>query len=113
MGGCHFQTASAKLNVHIAVFYHADDTIHKWYNHFLASQPLVLWVFGVNTHGGVSHNGLRTCGGHNGVVAFLVFVYDITLGFQLLFIVKWGLLCEIIFQVIQVTLLLFVHHLLC
>ena len=79
VGRRHFQTACTELDVYIAVLDDGDDTVHQRYGHLVALEPLVLRVLGVDTHGGIAHDGLRTRGGHDGVVAFLIFVDDIAL----------------------------------
>ena len=64
----HLQTARTELNIHVAVFYDRDNATHQRHHHFVAAQPLVLGVLGVNTHGGIAHDGFGTCGSYNGVV---------------------------------------------
>ena len=78
----HLQTASTELDVHIAVFNHRDDTVHQRHNHLVTSQPLVLRVFRIDTHGCVTHDGLRTCGGNYSIVAFRILVDDVALLLQ-------------------------------
>ena len=77
VGGSHLQTARAELDVDIAVFDDGDNAVHQGYDDFASLQPLVLGVFGVDAHGGIAHDGLWAGGGHDGVVAALVFVDDV------------------------------------
>ena len=91
MGWSNFQTACTKLNVNVVIFYYRDNTVYKRNYHLLASQVLVLWVIRVNTHGGITHNGLRTCGCH----------YCVTI-----------LALNLVAQVVEFALLLFIYNLL-
>ena len=115
---CHLQTARTKLDVHITVFYHRNNTIHQRHNHLVASQPLVLRVFRIDTHSRVTHDGLRTRGGNHSIIALGILMNDVALLFQCLdrhlaahrSQVLW--VSHIIFQMIQVALLITIDHLL-
>ena len=102
----NFQTACSELNIHVAVFDNRDDTIHQWHDDLLATQPLVLWVFGVDTHSGITHNRLRTCSSDNSIIALRILVDDILCALCYL-----CALCHIVLQIIQLALLVLVDNL--
>ena len=107
----HLQTTRTELDIHIAVFNHRDDAVHERYNHLAPLQPLVLRILGVDTHGGITHDGLRTGSCHYCIIALLILVDDITLCLQSLLVVERLQVSHIIFQVEQMALLLFIDHL--
>ena len=103
----HFQAACTELNIHIAVLNHRNHASHQGHNDLLPTQPLVLRVFGIDAHGRVAHDGLRSCGGHNGIVALVVAVDDGS--FRWLYVqLAFGL--NIVFQVVELRMFLFVDH---
>ena len=65
----NLQTACSELYVHIAVLDHRDHAVHQRHDNLMAAQPLVLRVLGVDAHGGVAHDGLRTCCGYHSIEA--------------------------------------------
>ena len=77
----YFQTACSKLDVYITVFDNGDHATYQRYNHLLALQPLVLYVLGVDTHSGIAHDSLRTCGSNYSIVALLILVDDVAFFF--------------------------------
>ena len=107
VGRRHFQTACSEFDIHIAVLDNRNHTVHQWHDDFLATQPLILRVFGVDTHRRIAHDGLRTCGSNHCVVALLILVDDIFCALSYL-----CALCHIIFQIKQLALLVFVDDLL-
>ena len=48
--------------------------LYERHDNLVTLQPLVLWVFGVDTHCRITHDGLWTCSSNNSVVALLVLV---------------------------------------
>ena len=88
VGWSDFQASRAKLYVDIAVFDDLYLSTYQRHDDVMPLEPLVLRVFGVDTHGCVAHDGFRTCCGYNGVIALLVFVDDVAFFLKLLFIVK-------------------------
>ena len=88
VGGSDLQTTCAKLYFDIAVFDDLYLASYQRHDDVVPLEPLVLRVFGVDTHGCVAHDGFRTCCGYNGVIALLVFVDDVAFFLKLLFIVK-------------------------
>ena len=112
MGRCDFQTARTELDVHITVFDDGDDTVHQRHDDLAALEPLVLRVLGVDTHGGIAHDRLRTGGGHDSVVATVILVDDIAIGLEGFLVIERLQVSHIIFQVEEVALLLFVDDLL-
>ena len=102
----HLQAARTKLDVHIAVLNHRNHTAHQRHNHLVALQPLVLWVFRVDTHGGVAHDGFGARGSHHGEVALSVFVHHVAFGAG----VDVLLVGKIVFQVIEFRFLITVNH---
>ena len=97
----NLQTARTKLDIYITVFDNRNYATYQRNNHLLALQPLVLLVLRVDTHCGIAHDGLRTCGSNHSVVAFLVLVDDVALSLQSLLVVEISKVSYIIFQVIQ------------
>ena len=69
MSGSDFQTSRSEFNVHVSVFNDGNDASHERHDDFVTAQPLVLRVFGVDAHGGVAHDGFRTCGSDHGIEA--------------------------------------------
>ena len=110
VSGSDLQTSGTELNIHITVLNHRDDAVHKRHNNLATFQPLVFGIFGVDAHGGVAHDGLRACGGHNSIVSFLILVDDVSSGFQFLLVVKSLQAVHIVFQMEKVALLLLIHH---
>ena len=110
MGRGHLQTARTELDVYITVLDDGNDAVHQRYDDLVALEPLVLRVLGVDTHGGITHDGLWTGGGHDGVVTLGVFVDDITFCLQGFFIIESLQIGHVVFQVEQMALLLFIDH---
>ena len=71
MGRRYFQTARTELYIHVVVLNNGDDTTYEGHDDFLTLQPLVLGVGGIDTHGRIAHDGLRTGRGNYGVAAAL------------------------------------------
>ena len=69
---CDLQTACTELYVYVAVLDYGNDASDKRHNHLVSLQPVVLDILGVDTHGCVAHDCLRTCCGHDGIVSALV-----------------------------------------
>ena len=69
VGGRHLQAARTELYLNIAVLNDGNHAAHEGYDDFMAAQPLVLRVFGVDTHGRVAHDGFGAGRSHHGVVA--------------------------------------------
>lgn len=63
----HFKATCTKFNIHIVILYHRNLAVDERHYHSLASEMLVLGVVGVDAHGSVSHDGLRSCGSHYGI----------------------------------------------
>ena len=68
VGRRHLQATRTELHVHVVVLYHGNHSAHKRHDNFLALQPGVFRVIGIDTHGRVAHDGLRTRRGHHGVL---------------------------------------------
>ena len=111
MGGSDLQTSRSELDIHVSVLDDGYDASHERHNHLLALEPLVLGVLGVDTHGSVAHDGLGTCGSHNGIISLVVLVDDIALA-GVLDVGAVALGRHIIFQMIEFRLLVLIHHLL-
>ena len=113
VGRGHLQTARTELDVYITVLDDGNDAVHQRYDDLVALEPLVLRVLGVDTHGGITHDGLWTGGSHHSVVAFLVLVDYIAFGLKL-FNIQCSIfnISYVVLQVEQMTLLLFIDHLL-
>ena len=107
----NLQTTCTKFNLHISVFNDPDLSAHKRYNDTLAFQPLVLWVFRVDTHRSIAHDSLGTGGGDDCIETFFVFMDYVAifcgkrLGVDLL------TRSEIVFQVIELRLFFSVDNL--
>ena len=68
----------------------------------------IFHVVGVDAHGCVAHDGLGACCGHHSIVALVVAVQDVAF----VFLGHVVLLYHAIFQVVELAVLVFVHHLL-
>ena len=108
----YLQTTGTKLDINITVLNYRDDTVYQRYNYLTSLQPLVLGVLRVDTHGGITHDGLRTCSSNYSIVALLVLVDDIALGLQSLLVIEGGQTIHVIFQMEQMALFLFIDNLL-
>ena len=111
VGGCHLQASRTELNVYVAVLDDGDDASYERHYHLLALEPLVLRVLGVYAHGGIAHDGFRACCCHNGIVALLVLVDDVSLA-GVLYVRAVALGGDIVFQVVELRLLVHVYNLL-
>ena len=106
----NLQAASTKLDVNIAVLYHWDNAVYQRNNHLVTLQPLVLHVLRVYAHSRIAHDGLRTCGSHNSIIALLVLVEHLALSASQLNRVRVSI-SYVILQVVELRLLLSVYHL--
>ncbi len=88
VGRSNLQASCTKLNIHISVFDDRNHTTYKGYDDLTALEPLVLRVFRVDTHSGVTHDGFWTCGGHNSIIAFGILMNDVAFCQQGFFIVQ-------------------------
>ena len=112
VGWCYLEATRTELNVHIAVLNNRNDTSYQWHNHFLAVEPLIFGIFGVNAHGRITHNSLGTSGGHHSIVAFSVTMNYTALSnhFRQVGLVKH--VRDIIFQIIELAFLVTIDYLL-
>ena len=108
--GGHLQTACSELDVDVAVFDNTDHAANKGHDYLAALEPLVLRVLRVDAHRRITHDGLGTCGSHNGIIAFGVLVYNVAFGFQGLFVLERLQAVDIIFQMEQMALLFLVDY---
>ena len=79
MGWSDFQTTSTKLDIYISVFddrYYATDQRH---DDLMTAEPMILWIFRVDTHCCIAHNGLRTSSSYDGIVALVILMHHFTL----------------------------------
>ena len=111
VGRSNLQASRSELDIHISVLNHRDYTSHQRHNHLLALEPLVLGVLGVDTHGSIAHDSLRTCGGNHCIVSLFVLVDYITFS-GILDVGAVTFLCHIIFQMVEFRLFILIHHLL-
>ena len=109
---CNLQTACSEFYIYITVFNNGNYTVYQWHDYLMTAQPLVLGVLGVDTHSGIAHNGLGTCGSNNGIIAFLILVDDIVVFFRIFRNYQIFRISYIILQVEQVALLVSVDNLL-
>ena len=110
MGRSHLQATRTEFDIHVAVLDDGNHAAHQRHDHLAALQPLVLRVLGVDTHGGITHDGLRSCGSHYGIVAFRILMDDVAISLECLLVVESLQTVNIIFQMEQVTLLLAIDH---
>ena len=112
VGWCYLEATRTELNVHIAVLNNRNDTSYQWHNHFLAVEPLIFGIFGVNAHGSITHNSLGTSGGHHSIVAFSVTMNYTAMSnhFRQVGLVKH--VRDIIFQIIELAFLVTIDYLL-
>ena len=100
--GGNLQASRTEVDVDVIVLNDGDDAVDEGHNHLFATQPVVLGVGRVDAHGHVAHDGFGTRGGHHGITAALVVVYDFALltggaaevvvGHVVLHVVKLGVL---------------------
>ena len=108
MCGSNFQASCTKLNVYIIVFNDRNYTAYQRNNHFFAAQPTVLHVVGVDTHGGISHDGFGTGGCYYGISsALFVTVNNFAFGSGFARHIVIG---YIISQVIQFAVFFLIYH---
>ena len=107
--GSYFQTARTELYIHIIVLYNGDNPVHQRHNHFLALQPLVLRVGGVNAHRRITHDCFGTRSSHYGITpAGSITMNHLTFGPRLTGPVIIG---NIVFQIIQFAMFFLVDNL--
>ena len=111
MGWRNLQTASTELYVHVTVFDNRNNAVYEWHDDLVAAEPAVLWVFRVDTHRGIAHDGLRTRRCHDGVIAFLVLMPHLLFAACQHYGIHVGI-GNIILQMIELGILLAVYHLL-
>ena len=90
---CHLQTTCTELNIHVIILNDGDYTVYQRHDNLLPLQPLVLRVVGVDTHGRITHDCLRTGRSHDGIASF-------------------GITLHLVAQVVEFAVLLFVDNLL-
>jgi len=87
----HFQTSCTEFDIYIIILNHWDDTAYQRNNNLLTFQVLIFRVIRIDTHSGIAHNRLRTSSRNNGITVFTLYLIS---------------------QIIQLSMLLFVNHLL-
>ena len=110
VGWGYLKASRAEFDVHVAVLDNGDGAVHQRHYHFLAPQPLVFGVGGVDTHCCVAHDGLGTCRCHDGVATALVVGGD-----NLAFVACGAgsvVVCEVVAQVEQFAVFVFKDNLL-
>ena len=105
----HLQATRSELNIHIVILNHRNRAVHQRHHHLLAAQPSVLRIVRVDTHGSITHDGLRTSGSHNSIITLLILVYHLTFSTCRSHLLTFS---KTIFQIIQLRMLLLVNHLL-
>ena len=100
MGRSNLQTACTELYVNIAVLDDRYYAVYERYDYLMALQPLVLHVLRVDTHCGIAHDGLWTCGSYHCIVALLILVEYLSLFTCKHYRVGVGV-SHIVFQVIE------------
>ena len=63
----YLQTARTEFHVYIIILDDGDNAVHQRNNHFLALQPLVLRVGGIDTHRRIAHDRFGTRSSHYGI----------------------------------------------
>ena len=111
MGRGNLQTSRTELDVHITVLDDWYDASHQGNRHLMSTKPLVLDILGIDTHGGVAHDGLGTRGGYYCIVSAIGILMQYL---SLLSCGAYGigvLVGHVIAQMIEVALLVPVHYL--
>ena len=104
VGGSHFETAGAEVNLDIAVLDDGNLAADEGHDDALAFEPLVLGVFGVDAHRRVAHDGLGACRGDDCIAASLgVAVDDFLLGAGLTGEIVVG---EVVAQIVELRFLI-------
>ena len=111
MGRGNLKATGTELNVNIIILNYRYHAVNQRHNHLVALQPAVLGIGRVDAHGGITHDGLGTCGGNHCVVALGILVYHLTLSTCGLYRVLGGI-GHVVFQVVQLAVLLLIDHLL-
>ena len=78
VGRSNLQATSTELDIDIVVFDDGDNAVYQWHDDLLTLQPFVLGVVGVDTHGGIAHDGFGTSSSHYGITSFGIALYHIT-----------------------------------
>ncbi len=97
--GRYLQAARTEPNLHIAVFDNRDDTPYTRHDDMFATQPLIFLLFGVDADCNIAEYGLRTGGGHDGVVGSR-------------FRIGYARLCHLVAEIVELAMLLVVDNLL-
>ena len=104
----YLQTARTELDVHVTVLDDRNNATHQRNDDLASLQPLVLRVFGIDTHGSIAHDGLGTCGSNHGIVSFLVLVDNVALTADR---IGGHRTVHVVFQVIELGVLFLVDNL--
>ena len=104
----NLQATGTEVYFHVTVFDDRNYTAHFRHDYVLAAKPVILRVFGVDTHGHVAHDCLRTRCGYDSVIPFLVFVNHLTLFTGRC---NFRLLLHIILEIEQVRMLIVIDYL--
>ena len=70
MGGSDLEATGAEVHFNVAVFNHGDFAAYEGHDYFLALEPFVFRVLGVDTHCRIAHDCLGTSRGHYCIVSF-------------------------------------------
>ena len=109
VGGSDFQTAGTEVDFYVAVFDYGHHAANQRHDYFLAFEPRVLRVFGVDAHCGVAHNGFGASGSHHSVAATLgiaMHYFLLSAGFAAEIVIG-----EVIAQIVEFRLLVDEVHL--
>ena len=106
MGRSNLQTACTKFDINISVFYNRNHSVYQRNDYLVSLEPLVLWVFWVDTHSSITHDGLWTCCSNYSIVAFLILMDNILWACCYL-----AAVCHIVLQVIEFWFLFMINHL--
>ena len=90
VGRGNLEATGAEFYIHVVILNHGNLTAYKGHNHALATEMLVLRIGGIDAHGGVAHDCLRTSSSHDCItvlaynlvaeiveLAVLLFIYNL------------------------------------
>ncbi len=74
MGRRYLEAACAEIHLHILIHYHWHGTPYQRHDNLLPFEPLITFVVGIDTYGGIAEDGFRTRSRHNDVAVFPLYI---------------------------------------
>ena len=73
----YLQATGTELDIYVCILDNRNLAVYERHDYVLALQPGILLILWVDTHGRVTHDGLRTGGCYYSIVSLLILVYHV------------------------------------